>query len=195
MLLQICTARLGCQLRTKRYISAASHIIKPCEAARLEDFVPTAEEAACGRTKSGGGHDWIPKSVWVTFCYYYGRVALFAEELEKAHRLLTMAFKLCHAGAESNLRRIAFFLIPLNLRRLSYPSVDLLRRTKLVKVFGPLVLTVMDGDLLAFRQFLTRHCDTFLRQVHGSGCCLDMLLMCFMLAWPMFLLSSTTTLR
>ena len=186
MLMQVCTVRLACQCRSKRYTSALTCLRSVGR--RLDEFVPTEEEAAAGRADHGP-RAWLPGSVWVTFCYYYGRVALLAEDLQKAHTLLTLALKRTllgghkdggahHASSTStststsssaivnnNARRIAVLLIPLNLRRLKYPSLDLLRRTNLLELFGPLMLHVVEGNLRGLRDYLDSNRLRMLRQV------------------------------
>ncbi len=101
--------------------------------------------------------------VWVRFCFEYGRVALFMEQLDKAHTLLTVASKLCHRKAPANFRRVAFYLVPLILRRRQYPPLDLLRKTGLMGLYGPIVLAVSTGDLAGFRRMMEARREEFLR--------------------------------
>jgi len=166
LLLQVCTTRLACVFKDKRYTYALSSVIVPAEGASLSrDFVPSLQEARSGQLIAGSKRAKAPKSVYVSFCFYYGVLALHTDELRKAECLLTMAFKLCHHNAAHNMRRIAFYLIPLKLRLLKYPSIKFLRQTRLLDLYGPVMLFLINGDVPGFRKFMDTHRVTMLRFV------------------------------
>lgn len=101
----------------------------------------------------------IPKSEFVTFSFYEGRLNLYELKLLDAQRILTKAFELClqneNENAIKNAAIIYEYLIPLNCFSGMFPRTSALNKFHLNKKYATLCKAISNGDLGLFE----RTCD------------------------------------
>jgi hypothetical protein len=106
--------------------------------------------------------DDFPKSIAVTFAYYWGRMNIYDSNIQAADEKLTWAF----ANTPPNMpqkRRILLYLIPCKLRLGVMPSEKLLKRYDLVH-FLDICRAIRSGDICLFQQRMAESTAEFVKQ-------------------------------
>jgi hypothetical protein len=84
----------------------------------------------------------------VTYGYYAGLLAMFADDFNKANTSLSQAALTCNNAYTANMRRIIVALIPVRIFSTGHlPSRRLLIKYNLVKQYGDIVEAVRTGNV------------------------------------------------
>jgi len=104
----------------------------------------------------------LPKSIGVTFAYYWGRMCIYDSNIQSADEKLTWAF----ANTPPNMpqkRRILLYLIPCKLRMGIMPTEKLLKRYDLVH-FLDICRAIRSGDICLFQMRMSESTVEFVKQ-------------------------------
>merc|ERR1719473_2517311 len=112
--------------------------------------------------KEGFDPHKLPKSIAVTFYFFWGKHAVFDNSYKEAEEKLTWAFKHCHPNAHSNKRRILTYLIPVKLRFGVLPSQEMLAKYEL-HGFVELIKAIKEGNMRMFTRQLDAMADELIR--------------------------------
>lgn len=106
--------------------------------------------------------DSLPAAHRVAYKYYTGRMAIYDDNYQKAADDLQYAFKFCHVNAQSNIRKILRYLIPIKMLRGELPSEELLSRFQLPE-YKDILLGVRTGDVGLLRRSIDQHQIKFIQ--------------------------------
>mmetsp|Transcript_10219 Transcript_10219/g.33735 ORF Transcript_10219/g.33735 Transcript_10219/m.33735 type:complete len:237 (-) Transcript_10219:344-1054(-) len=105
----------------------------------------------------------FPRGDVVTYRFFVGRLRMFEDQYAPAEAHLAYAFARCDRRSPRNKRAILEFLLPVRLRRGSFPDAALLRKYGLATL-APLVDAVRRGDLRAFHAALDANRRAFVER-------------------------------
>lgn len=118
------------------------------------------------KTQSGGTSTFtlaeLPKSIGVTFAYYWGRMCVYENNVTAAEEKLSWAF----ANTPPNMpqkRRILQYLVPCRLRLGILPSDKLLQRYDL-QYFFDICRAIRSGDIRLFQERMAACSADFVKQ-------------------------------
>mmetsp|Transcript_21705 Transcript_21705/g.66882 ORF Transcript_21705/g.66882 Transcript_21705/m.66882 type:complete len:423 (-) Transcript_21705:42-1310(-) len=104
-----------------------------------------------------------PKGDVVAYRFFVGRLRMFEDQYASAEAHLAYAFERCDKRSFANKRCILEFLLPVRLRRGSFPKPELLQKYGLAAL-APLVHAVKQGDLRTFNYQLDVNKRTFVER-------------------------------
>jgi len=99
--------------------------------------------------KDGFNPTDLPKSICVTFYFYWGKHCVFDHRLRDADERLTWAFDNCPEKSKANRRRILLYLVPCKLRLGILPTQALLAKYDL-DMFVDVVKAIRQGNVKLF---------------------------------------------
>merc|ERR1719442_120911 len=140
--------------RTKR----AGHVWVCCELLRAYFQLGQISQCAFLLTamsqslnKDGFNPTDLPKSIAVTFYYYWGKHCVFNHDLQQANEKLSWAFINCPEKCKNNRRQILLYLVPCKLRLGVLPTQQLLQTHDLV-MFIDIVRAIREGNVKLFTE-------------------------------------------
>ncbi|KAK9838509.1 hypothetical protein WJX81_003800 [Elliptochloris bilobata] len=105
--------------------------------------------------------DAFPASQRVTYRFFVGRLAIFAEDYNEAEEHLTYAFEHCHARAARNKAAVARFLIPVRMLLGALPAMGLLEAFGLT-VYAPFAEAMRTGSVQQLNESLQANQAAFI---------------------------------
>jgi len=112
--------------------------------------------------KDGFSPKDLPKSISVTFYFYWGKHCVFDHNLRDADEKLSWAFNHCPSKSKGNRRKILLYLIPCKMRLGVLPSKELLQSHGL-DMFVDIVNAVREGDVKLFTEKMEEHAPDFIK--------------------------------
>lgn len=113
--------------------------------------------------KSGGFSPGdLPKSIVVTFYFFWGKHCVFDHNLKEADEKLTWAFNNTPVKAKGNRRKILMYLVPCKLRLGVLPTQELLQSHGM-GMFVDIVKAIREGNLKLFTEKMEEHAADFIK--------------------------------
>jgi len=151
--------------RTKR----AGHVWVCCELLRAYFQLGQISQCAFLLTamsqslnKDGFNPTDLPKSIAVSFYYYWGKHCVFNHDLQQANEKLSWAFINCPDKCKNNRRQILLYLVPCKLRLGVLPTQQLLQTHDLV-MFIDIVRAIREGNVKLFTERMQEYSADFIK--------------------------------
>eukprot|EP00930_Biecheleria_cincta_P083338 TRINITY_DN7292_c0_g1_i1.p1 TRINITY_DN7292_c0_g1~~TRINITY_DN7292_c0_g1_i1.p1 ORF type:complete len:426 (-),score=75.69 TRINITY_DN7292_c0_g1_i1:24-1232(-) len=112
--------------------------------------------------KDGFNPTDLPKSICVTFYFYWGKHCVFDHKLRDADERLTWAFDNCPEKSKANRRRILLYLVPCKLRLGILPTQALLAKYDL-DMFVDVVKAIRQGNVKLFTDKMEESAADFIK--------------------------------
>lgn len=104
----------------------------------------------------------LPKSIGVTFSFYWGKHCVFEHSFREADEKLSWAFRNCPANAKVHRRKILLYLVPCKLRLGALPTEALLKEYDLDQFVG-IVHAIREGNAQLFTEKMEEHAADFIK--------------------------------
>eukprot|EP00440_Ansanella_granifera_P043756 gb/GFBE01047416.1/.p1 GENE.gb/GFBE01047416.1/~~gb/GFBE01047416.1/.p1 ORF type:complete len:405 (+),score=93.66 gb/GFBE01047416.1/:1-1215(+) len=112
--------------------------------------------------KDGFNPTDLPKSICVTFYFYWGKHCVFDHNLRDADERLTWAFNNTPEKSKANRRRILLYLVPCKLRLGVLPTQALLQKYDL-DIFIDVVKAIREGNVKLFTEKMEECAADFIK--------------------------------
>jgi hypothetical protein len=113
-------------------------------------------------SKDGFNPTDLPKSIAVTFFFFWGKHCVFNHDLQQANEKLSWAFVNCPEKSTANRRQILLYLVPCKLRLGVLPTQQLLQTHDLV-IFVDIVRAIREGNVKLFTERMQEYSAEFIK--------------------------------